>query len=188
MTTSISTGTQQVQVLRRGDALKALFDAVLVDLTAIQTALKGTNVINVFTLSKGSTPENVATTAGQFRIDGVTYTKAAVPAGTAFSAADTINTAGAAGKKWGAWNVQIVGAGTITTKAVGADQSYTTEALAIAALPAVETGKLIIGYVTVQAKEATKWTAGTDDLTAASDCTGAFYYSTSSSPSLTLSA
>jgi len=101
-----------------------------------------------------------------------------MPALTAqvFSAADTVNTGAAAPLVWGAWLVQINAAGVISTKSVGADQVFATEALAIAALPTVDAGNIAIGYITVQCKASTAWTANTDDMTPASDCTTAAFY------------
>jgi hypothetical protein len=146
-------------------------------LNALRTFLAGDAIINPTVVSIGSTPENVATTAFQFMINGVTEHKAAVSAGTAFTDADTINTGAAAGSYWGAWLIQIAAGGTITTHSVGADQVYANEAAAIAALPAAEAGNVAIGYVTVNATTDGTWTAGTDDLTGGSDCASATFYS-----------
>ena len=162
--------------------IRALHVAIYNDLTAIAANLNTRTVdgiINPSVVSIGTTPENVATTAFQYQIDGVTYHKAAVAAGTALTDADTINTAGAAiGLVWGAWILQVDAAGTISTHGVGADQVYATEALAIAALPATEANKCRIGYFTVQSLDGTKWTGKTDSLTTGSeDCTTGNFYS-----------
>ncbi len=92
----------------------------------------------------------------------------------AFSAAYTINDAGAAGLFYGAFLVQVDAAGTVTTKTAGGanDQAYTTSAAAIAALPAADATKVALGYIVVKTKtSAVKWTATTDDMTDGSDCT-----------------
>lgn len=121
-------------------------------------------------LAISATAEKFKTTAtAYYRISGVQYSKAATD-NLVFSAAHTINTAGAAGTYWGAFLVQINAAGTVSTKVVSADQVYATEALAIAALPAADAGNVALGYITVNSSEATAWTANTDDLTDGSDC------------------
>lgn len=143
-------------------------------------AYTGNHILNATTLSAGSTTHQIASTAFQFAILGVPEAKGAVAAGTAFSAADTINTGAATGQFWGAWLVQITTGGTISTKSVGADQVYATEAEAIAALPEADTGNVAMGYVTVQSNTDVAWTAGTDDLVAESDCADVNFYSAAS--------
>jgi hypothetical protein len=135
--------------------------------------------ISSVVLSVGTTAENIATTAFVYRIAGVPYEASAVAAGTAFSAANTINTGAAAGLYWGVWLLQINSSGTFSTKPGGglADQVYTTEALAIAALPAVDSGNFAVGYVTVQSNSGVDWVAITDDLTSGSDCNESNFYS-----------
>lgn len=156
-------------------ALSALLDAVRLELAA----LKGTSVVAATTLSKGTTPENVATTAFSFRIAGMPYAKAAVAAGTALGITDTINTGAAAGLFFGGFAAQINAAGTITFKSVAADQTYTSEAAAEAAARAITptAANVIIGWFVVGAKTGAKWTAGTDDLTPTSDCASVTFWS-----------
>lgn len=114
-------------------------------------------------LAIDAVPEKFKTTnAITAHIAGVLVTKVATPA-IVFSAAYVITGA----NKWGAFRVQMNAAGTISTK--GAASAYATEALAIAALPAVDAGNVSLGYIAVQAKGAT-WTANTDDMTDGSDC------------------
>lgn len=153
---------QQVSDPQTQRALLALFTAVQDELAELKTS----SVINATTLSTGTTPENVANTAFQFRINGVTYHKAAVAAGTALGITDTINNAGAAGVFYGGFLMMIVGAGTVTFKAAAADQVYTTaaaaEAAARATTPTANTAT--VGWFVVGSKADTKWTAGTDDL------------------------
>jgi hypothetical protein len=140
--------------------------------------LYGDYILNPTALSTGSTPEEIASTVFEYRINGATYSAAAVE--TAFTAADTINTGTAAGSFWGIWLVQINALEVISTKSPSADQVYTTEALAIAALPAVDTDNVSMGYVVVQSNSGAAWTAQTDDLTAGSDCLDVNYYNTAS--------
>ena len=160
--------------------LYANTDTVDANLDNIETALEGDSIVNECTLSTGSTAENVATTAFQYRIDGVTYAKAAVTAGTAMTAA-TINTGTAAGDYMGGFLVQINAAGTISTLPSGTDQVHTTTAAALAAAQALTptAGNVAVGYVVVTANTDSAWTAGTDDLTAASDCAAVAYTSAS---------
>lgn len=142
---------------------EAAFDNAIRDYLADGMLNHGT-----ITVSAGDATKFKTTTIAAFTIAGVTYTKAATDA-LVFSTAGTINTAGAATTAhWGAWLVQIDAAGTISTKAVGGgttDQDYATEALAIAALPAVDAGNIQLGYITVQGLASTEWVAATGNLT-----------------------
>lgn len=162
MSTSITSHIQEVSDPSTQRALLALFEAVRTELAE----LKADSIINAPTLSTGSTTTNVANTAFQFRIDGVTYAKAAVAAGTALGITDTINNAGAAGVFYGGFIMMIVGAGTVTFKAAAADQTYTTAAAAENAARAITptAGTATVGWFVVGSKADTKWTAGTDDL------------------------
>lgn len=66
--------------------------------------------------------------------------------------------------KWGLFTIERVAAGTTTfVGASGNSTGFTTEALAIAAMPAITAGKTRTGYVTLVAG-ASDWTAGTDGL------------------------
>lgn len=78
---------------------------------------------------------------------------------------DTGTSAAIAASKWGIAQISCNSSGTLTaTWATGtAGAGYASEALAIAALPAVPAGEVSIGYVTVQA-HASGFTAGTDAL------------------------
>ena len=86
-----------------------------------------------------------------------------------FSENYTINTAAGVPLVFGAFLVQSTKYGVISTKAVSANQVYTSAALAIAALPAADAGNTAIGYIVIGSKASTAWTANTDDMTAASD-------------------
>lgn len=183
MTTSLNDYLAGVTDLQTRKSLDAILSAVRAELAAIHAD----SIINATTLAVGSTPENVATTAFQFRIDGVPTTKAAVTAGTALGITDTINTGTAAGSFWGGFLAQINAAGTISFVAAAADQVETTEGAArVAAMETAATaGSVVIGWFTIQANSGAEWTAGTDDLTPASDCLQTNYYSAPSSLTLT---
>lgn len=67
--------------------------------------------------------------------------------------------------KWGIFNVSCNSSGTLTaTWATAASAGYTSEALAIAALPATPAGEVSLGYVTVRAHASNTFTAGSDAL------------------------
>lgn len=171
-------------------AMTALLESVRTDLTALQAHLSSDGIITPTTLSKGSTPENVATTAFSYVIDGCTLYKAAVAAGTAPAAA-TINTAGATGTFFGGFALQINAAGTISTLPATGDQAYTTAAAAYAYAQTIvpTAGNVIAGYFVVGSKANTKWTGGTDDLDGdgSSDSSSVVYYSVASTiPTMTL--
>jgi hypothetical protein len=160
-------------------AFKLLFDSLLSELAELKTD----SIINAPVLSTGSTAEQVATTAFQYRIDGVPYTKAAVTAGTALT---SVATHTVAANKFGGFAAQIDAAGTISFIEAGDVQSYASEALAEAAaraLPAAA-GNVIFGWFVVGA-DGGIWTAVTDDLTPASDLTSVTYYSASAAHFLT---
>ena len=124
-------------------------------------------------LAISGTAEEFKTTAtAAYTIGGLCYTKAAAD-GLTFTAADTINADAAEGDFFGAWLVQIDAAGTISTKSPAEDQVYTSSELAIAALPAADTGNIAIGYIAIGAKTDASWTANTDDMT--SDCASATF-------------
>jgi len=193
MATSIKERINAVSDTRTRMALYDIWTAIRTDIAAlyantdsIDTASKGDSIINASTLAIGSTPENVSTTAFQFRIDGVTETKAAVTAGTALTAA-TINTGTAVGTYMGGFLIQITTGGTISSLPSGTDQVHTTVAAALAAAQAITptAANVAVGYVVVTANADSAWTAGTDDLTPASDCLTAAYTSASATQSVT---
>ena len=117
-------------------------------------------------ISAGNADEFKTTTTAVYTLAGVTYTKAATD-GLVFTLADTINTGGAATAYWGIWLVQINAAGTVSTKAGGgsADQLYTSGALAIAALPAVDASNASLGYILVASPVSTPFVCNTTVLT-----------------------
>jgi hypothetical protein len=142
--------------------------------------------INLFPKPKGYTEykttlsasgTSIGSTAFSYSIDGEEYDK--IVAITAFSAANTINASAAVTTLWGAWLVQINATGTISTKPAGglANQIYTSEDEALSNKPEVDSGNYPMGYVTIQNKASTAWTANTDDLIAGSDCKTVNFYS-----------
>ena len=150
----------------------------VIDDRALLASLRADGLLSISTLAISATAEKFkTTTTSYYMIDAIQYSKAATD-NLVFSAADTINTGTAVGSFWGAWLVQINAAGTISTKSVSADQVYTSEALAIAALPAVDTGNVSLGYITINANDDSSWTANTDDMTDASDCATASFTDT----------
>lgn len=129
----------------------------------------------------GTTAERVANGLFYYRIGGTNYSKAAVAAGSVFSAAHTITAS-----KFGAIKLYIDAAGAISSKV---NRDTQTDALASATvLDAInaangitpDTGTIEIGMVVIQ-NNGSLWTANTDDLTDASDVTKAVFYSTTSS-------
>jgi hypothetical protein len=137
------------------------------------------------TVSVSLTPIKYTITAGTiFRISGVCYYKGTET--VAFTSANTINVgvATCAAGMWGAWSVNIAASGTLSSVAPAADQVYLTEAAAIAALTAPVAGTVKLGHITVNSNIDSGWTANTDDLTAASDCIGSFYYNTPAAKTL----
>ena len=111
-------------------------------------------------MSRGTTDTNVASSWFQYMISGVYYTKASVAAGTAL-AAGTIPQ-----NKYGIYRFTIQTGGTITCTPAAANftTGYNTEALAIAALPAVPAGEEEMGYITVMSTDASGFVGQTDAL------------------------
>jgi len=161
---------------------KAVLDEIKAQLNAVLAYLPADGIINATVLSEGTTDDHIANTMFDYMIDGVSYHKAADAVGMELSAADTVNTAAAAGSFWGGWRIQIDAAGTFSTKSVGADQVYATEALAIAAIPAVDAANVEVGYVTVQSNDTDAWIGNTDDFSpGGADCLDANFYPKASS-------
>ncbi len=93
----------------------------------------------------------------------------AVAAGTAFTATTHDVTA----DKWGLFLLSVDADGTTFTITPSAALNYNTEALAIAALPAVPTDNACMGVVTVQATSGAIFNATTDALAGGSSGTPA---------------
>jgi hypothetical protein len=108
------------------------------------------------------------TTANSRQIGGFHYapggnaaalSKIAVAAGTAIGA-QTVTA-----NKWALYLLSINSAGAITvTPAAGNVAGYSTEALAIAALPTTPALQFLMGYITVLTASGLAWIAGTDAL------------------------
>jgi len=130
-------------------------------------------------LAIGSTAENVANSAFDYRIADVNYSKIAVPVGSSFTSAHVVTAS-----KFGVINLYINAAGDITTLStqLGQDQTVTLAsddaAAAITISEAIPTpaNHIFIGYVLINA-DGGGWTAITDDMTDASDLTTATFIS-----------
>lgn len=132
--------------------------------------VSGDGIVTPLSLAKGAGAATTFVTNGAasaYRIGGiaVAFPGSAVQA---FSAAHKIDI-----NLWGCVLLQISQAGVMTTKVVNATQSYTSAALALAALPAADVGKFAVGYWLIQAG-AQSWDALTDGLdNGAAYCTSA---------------
>jgi len=149
-----------------GDRLESAGDGTLRKFTA-QVEPNEDGLYDIATLAISATPDQFkTTTTAAYKLDAVQYEKAATD-NLVFTANDTVNTAGAAGIKYGIWRVQINAAGVVSTKPGGglADQVYTSAALALAALPAVDAGNVSLGYITVASPTLTAFIANTTALT-----------------------
>lgn len=115
-------------------------------------------------LAEGTTPQKFKTSAiSAFRIAALAYTKAAEDE-IEFTAVQTVNDGEAATAMFGVWLVQVTAAGVVTTKAPGADQTYTSSGDAIAALPAPDASNVSLGYILVSSPISTKFTTKTTSL------------------------
>jgi hypothetical protein len=161
------------------DYQRKLFDSLLTDITALKTSLDTTNTLatelkdivdSIYTNNSGTAVKTSPTLAGgttvtlgsaafQYAINGVSYYKAA--ANTAFTATDHDV---ATGSKWASYRISVGTSGTITIT-ISAANDYDTEALAIAAVPAVPSGECDMGYITIQSTSGAIWDATTDALT-----------------------
>lgn len=151
----------------RGDAAFAENGAVLLfdgqicfsDGTYVRRATDG--VFTEANLAIGSTPANVATAAFSYSINGTTYSKGAVAAGTApGNDVVPINT-------FGAVALDIGADGTIDAVEAPANSTgYASAALAVAALPLPADAHIRLGYVTAKKSDGA-FTFGTTALNAA---------------------
>lgn len=134
-----------------------------------KTGTRVTGLTTKGTLAIDAVPEKFKTTStATYNIAGVTYTKNAATA-IVFTLAHVVSAS-----KFGVILIQVNAAGTVSTKVPLATQAYTSAALALAALPAPDAGKVALGYIAIAAKAAT-WTANTDDMTNGSDLTTATF-------------
>lgn len=132
----------------------------------------GTTLLSDPALAIGSTPANLASGAFSFTIGGMSYTKAAVAAGTALTATTVPQ------NKWGAFGLQIPSGGTLAVlDAAGNATGYATAALALAAWKAVAptAANVAIGCVLVMNTAAGGFVGATTSLAAAT--VTAIYYS-----------
>lgn len=107
----------------------------------------------------GTTTSYKHTTQIAFVEAGIIKTSATT-ADHAFTAANVITA-----NLWGVFLVSLAGTTWKTTPAA-TTMAYASEALAIAAMPAVPANEAVIGYITVQARTAVNFTANTTTLTA----------------------
>lgn len=129
------------------------------DIDAAMALINGTNLISAPTFSAGSDDTAVASTAFTFRVNGVAYAVDAIADGTAFSA-QTVTA-----NKWAAYRISVSAAKVITLTPASANVAgYADEASAIAAVPAVPTGEVNLGYLTVKTGTGKAWVAATDAL------------------------
>lgn len=148
------------------DAFRVFFEElnnIVTDLETIRAA-----ALHDVTFSQNSgTDSDLDHTAFMYKgASGVTL-KAA---GTITTLATTTVTA----LKFGVILVQVLRSnGTVSTKVPGAAQAYDSAALAIAALPAPDTGNSAVAYAVVEA-DAGNWVANTDDFS--TDLTAISYY------------
>lgn len=140
--------------------LQIQFNLLLTNLSTYFAKVAGDSILNATVLSRGTTATNLASTLFSFTINGETFSKAAVAAGTAFGALGTIPAS-----TWGLISAEVVGAGTVSFVSAAANYTtgYATEAAAIAALPAITADKCRMGYVTILASAST-FVVGTDAL------------------------
>lgn len=129
-----------------------------------------TGVITNPTLAIGSTKTRVANSAFNYRIQNTNYSKGAVAAGTAFSAAHVISA-----NLYGCIDLFINSAGTINSVVPLATQAYASAALAHAAADASKAvaltlDKCWIGRLLIQAPGG-GFTANTTDLDATTSTT-----------------
>lgn len=142
--------------------LQIQWDTFLSNFAAMMGAMGTDSAWTTMTPSTGTT-NTLATSAATITIAGVPVLVAATTA-QAIGALGTIPAS-----VWGLIAIDAVAAGTITFVSAAANYTtgYTTEALAIAAMPAKTAAKARTGYFTVKASAST-WVAGTDGLAAGS--------------------
>lgn len=155
--------------------------AVTAALTVLIYITDGNQPLNQATIVVDAAAEKYKNTAvSRYLTTAGLFKEIAANTAQVFSAAHTINLA-AVGQKWGTIIIQQNAAdGVLSTKVISADQAYASQVLAEAAAATVvaDAGKFIVGAITIQSKNATAWTANTDDMTAASDVAAVTFYST----------
>lgn len=166
------------EMIEQPEYLELLFDSIITDLIALKTSLDTTNTLatenktrtnSIYAILSGTycktnpglaigTTVTLGTDAFQCAIKGASYYKSA--ANTAFTA--TTHDV-ATGSKWACYRVSINSSLTITIT-ISASNDYATEALAIAAVPAVPSDECDLGYITIQSTAGAIWNATTDAL------------------------
>jgi hypothetical protein len=153
--------SERITAPRSSDLIQteAQLNAFLGRLSAYLAVVAGDGPITTATPTIGTTV-TMATPAQVINITGTPITVTAETA-KAFGSLGTIPTT-----KWGLIAIDRVA--NATTSFVSAAANYTTgyatEALAIAAMPAVTAVKARTGYITIYASHANGWVAGTDAL------------------------
>lgn len=138
--------------------LKVQFNNLLTSVALGLDNTVGTGNVTVVTPTIGTTV-TVAVPANVIQIAGVRTLLAAETA-KAFGALGTIPAS-----TWGIITMERVAAGTSTFVSGAANYTtgYASEALALAAIPAITAGKVMVGYLTILASSST-WVTGTDAL------------------------
>jgi hypothetical protein len=165
-------------------AVKGAIRHIGAKVTAMVVKLQGSNddslaeegLVTYPALAIGSTPENVANGAFQYRYNNLPYTKAAVSAGTALPSGYDVTTA-----KYGVIMVYVDNAASPviqyrfpdTTQAYASAQAAVAAGLALATPPTYTR----IGWVTLYNNTGAAWDSNTDDLTDGSDITNAYFVS-----------
>ena len=127
--------------------------------TRICNLLLGSAPITSPGLSIGSTDTQLANAAFHYTVNGTPYKKAAVAAGTAFTA----TTHDIDANDWASFRVSIQADGTITLT-VSASVDHTTEQAAINDLAATPADECSMGYITIRGATDVIWNATTDAL------------------------
>lgn len=142
---------------------KAVVDELAADHATFRAVTTGDYLIDAPALSTpASATLTVASGAFRFVIDGTGYAKAAVSAGTALSPTTVIPQS-----TYGGFCFDIASTGTIRTQGCAAQATgYTSAALALAALPAVDDDYVRMGTMTI-VKSDGAFTPGTTAVNAA---------------------
>ena len=146
--------------------------ATTVDVNAYVQIIGDNDILVAGALGIDSAPEKFLLAASRYILGGLVVEKTAATALT-FTAAHVVTAS-----KSGCILVQVDNAGTISTLVGETTQTtamaYATAGEAALHLPSAAAGKLAIGYITINNNTGT-WTAGTDDMTNASDVTTATF-------------
>lgn len=149
--------------------LEIQYNNLVQTVAAMQSGMTGNQVLTWYgvgpnsgtaPLARASTDTRVGTAACLFTILGVPVVKAVSDAGTAFAGSGTIPAS-----TWGVIGIDVIANGTVSYVEGAANYTtgYSTEALAIAALPPQITVKARMGYLTIKAS-ASGWVQATDAL------------------------